>query len=232
MKNIFLLISILLLGLSEKVNAQLEGKRYISGSAGINFSNNNPVNTSASNSFGYNFNLGLGKFRTDTRVSGWMLSNSIGGNSARYFISGAGGQQEFDKSGIKNVAVGVGKFWHFYKHFTDKLGVFGGPEINLGYVNTRDFSLVNNGQELMETKTDKIMLSLGLSAGLYYKFSEKWWVTGSLAFSNPLHVDYSIIKAKTENQDYKDKAGQLTYALSPSFTFPSVGFGLRYFYGR
>lgn len=231
MKNIFFLFIMLLLGGSEMAHAQLEGKRFISGSAGINFNNQNPSSASSSNSYGYNFNINLGKFKTDTHVSGWSLSNSLGGNKARYYTYGNGGSIH-DKSGINNVGFGVGKFWHFYKHFNEKLGVFGGPDISLGYLNTKDFSTVNNNQKLVETQTNKISLSFGLSAGLYYKLSEKWWVSGSLAVSNPLHVSYAFVRSETEIQVHSDKSQQLTYAFSPSFTFPSVGFGLRYFYGR
>lgn len=231
MKNIIFL-SIILLNLAETAHAQLAGKRFISGSAGINFSNQNPSQATSSNNYGYNFNINLGKFKTDTRVSGWTLSNSLGGKKDKYYTYNNGGSISNDRSGINNVGFGLGKFWHFYKHFNDKIGIFGGPTITLGYLHTKDFSTSGNGQTLMEKKTNKISVSFGLNAGLYYKLSEKWWLTGSLAFSDPFNVGYSFINSKSENQSYSGKAKQLTYAFSPVFTFPSVGLGLNYFYGR
>lgn len=232
MKNIFFLFIMLLLGGSEMAHAQLEGKRFISGSAGINFSNQNPSLATSSNNYGYNFNINLGKFKTDTRVSGWSLSNSLGGKKANYYTNNNGESIIIDKSGINNVGFGLGKFWHFYKHFNDKLGIFGGPDINLGYLHAKEFSALSNSHELLETQTSKISLSFGLNAGLYYKLSEKWWVSGSLAFSNPFNVGYAFTKGEVGDQSHGRKTKELTYAFSPSFTFPSVGFGLRYFYGR
>lgn len=232
MKNIFFLIILLLITFSEQALAQFEGKHFISGSAGINFSNSNPPGSSSSNTYGYNFNVDLGTFKTNTRASGWSLSNSLGGKKQQYPLLENNSYTVVDKSGITSVGIKAGRFWQYYKHFNDKIGIYGGPNIGFGYTNATDYNQDSNIQYLIKTKNNSYEISLGLSAGLYYKFSEKWWVTASLAFSDPVSISYTFASTTYSNVSDENKARQLNYSLTPSFTFPSVGFGVRYFYNR
>ena len=229
MKNILLLTIIFITGSVGTLLAQFEGKRFLSGSAGISFANNNPKSQAAVNGYGYNFDISIGKFKTNTTATGWRLSNSLAGGKNLYQTYNEGVSSYYDKSGINDIGVGAGRFWQFYKHFNDKIGIFGGPGIDMTFSKARRYTVSDDSQYLSENKTDKIQLSLGLSAGIYYHFSEKWWVTGSLAFSNPISVDYSFMAHKNLTEDIKTKQNQLNYSFSPNFTFPSVGFGLRYF---
>lgn len=234
MKNIFSLTLILFLSSAEILLAQYQGSRFLSGSAGINFTNNNPQSQTATNDYGYNFDISMGKFKTDKMAVGWRLSNFLGGAKSVYRIYDGNGQsQEFEKSGINSIGVGVGRFWQYYKHFNDKIGIFGGPQVDLSLSNSRSYETGSGSNiNLIQTLTNKIQLSAGLSAGLYYHFTEKWWVTASLAFSNPISVDYSFMSRSVDGTGETFKQKQLNYSFSPNFTFPSVGFGLRYFYNR
>lgn len=233
MKNILFLTIILLTSCTELLFAQFEDKQFLSGSAGINFGSINSKNVNSTNSYGYNFDVSIGRFKTNTKAVGWRLSNSLGGGKNLYTTyDGTGLPKEYDKSGINNISVGVGRFWQFYKHFNDKIGIFGGPGIDLTFSKVHGYEVSSDNRYISENKSDKIQFSVGLSAGLYYRFSEKWWVTGSIAFSNPIALDYSFLSFNNLNDDNKYKSQQLNYSLSPNFTFPSVGFGLRYFYNR
>jgi hypothetical protein len=229
MKNILFLTVTLLFLSGGVVRAQFSGKKFISGSAGITFGSSNPKEASSSNNYGYQFGIALGKFKTDTRASGWNVSSSLGGEKRDYPTYPNGTMTSNERSGINNLQFGLGRFWQFYKHFNDKIGVFAGPDVNLGFAHGTVYSTSSDGRDLTRNKTDKISLGAGLHAGMYYHLSERWWLTGSLAFSNPVSVDYTFINSKrmASNQEYKDK--QLAYRFSPSFSFPSVGLGLRYF---
>ncbi|WP_159471051.1 hypothetical protein [Dyadobacter sp. 3J3] len=232
MKNIFYILIILVLGSSRLAFAQFEGQKFISGSASVSFNNRNPNEAKSTNSYGYDFDISLGKFKTNTVASGWRLNTSLAGSKAIYRTYPDGSAIEHDKSGIKGFGAGIGKFWQFYKHFNDKIGVYAGPNIDLSYNNSDTYSVSSGPSELIKTKANAVNLSAGISAGFYYKFSEKWWVTANIAASSPINVSYSMTKQTSEDSDYYVKQKTLNYGFSPSFTFPSVGFGLRYFYGR
>ena len=230
MKNIFFLTFLFITGSITTLFAQFEGKRFLSGTAGINFRNDNQKNEQSTNGYDYGFEVSIGKFKTNTKATGWRLSNYLAGAKNLYRTYNNGDLTgEYDKSGINDIGVGVGRFWQFYKHFNDKIGIFGGPDVSSTFSKARRYVLSDNGQYLSENKTDKIQLSLGLSAGIYYHFSEKWWVTGSLAFSNPISVEYDFLSTKVSGEILGYKSKQLNYSFSPNFTFPNVGFGLRYF---
>jgi len=232
MKNILFITCLLVLGSTRFSIAQLEGKQFLSGSAGINFNNSNPASLSATHNYSYNFDISLGKFKSETRAVGWRISNSLGGRKMIYNIYNGSQVEQYEHNGISRFGLGLGRFWHFYKHFNAKMGIYGGPEAGLSFLNTKEYSIENNPESLIERHIQKIQLSLGLSAGLYYAFSEKWWVTASLAFANPVSVDYSFNRVRNVMTDEKNKGNDLTYRFSPVFNFPSVGLGLRYFYNR
>jgi hypothetical protein len=232
MKNLFFLMISFFLVCSGNVSAQLKGKQFLSGTAQVLFSNNKADDTKAANGYGYNFAISLGKFKTNTIASGWNLNTSLSGSDQDYIIIRDGVSTPIRKSGINGFGVGVGRFWQFYKHFNEKTGIYAGPDINLGYNHTKDYETISNGMYLSDRTNDQISLSLGVSAGLYYKFSDKWWVTANIAVSSPVHLDYNIARQESPEAGFDNKVKTFDYALNPGFTFPSVGFGLRYFYNR
>lgn len=221
-----------MLGSTETLLAQYIGKKFISGSAGVNFNNSKPEQADVTNSYGYNFDLSIGKFKTNTKAVGWRLSNTISGGKQNYSYYDGNEFVDHKQAGIRNAGVGVGRFWQFYKHFNDQIGIYAGPNIDVGYSYGTEYSTSSDNRNLYYAKDHEISLSAGLSAGIYYHFSRKWWVTASLAFSNPIFVDYSFLTTSNITNDTASKQRVLKYAFSPNFTFPSVGFGLRYFCGR
>lgn len=200
--------------------AQYEGKRFISASAGISFSNQNPEQSSASNTYGYNFNAQLGKFKTQTMARGWNLGTSLGGGKNNFYVNGTASDR-----GITQFGANAGYFWQYYKHFNDKFGVFGGPNLDVSYNYTKTYETSNG---VSEKRTNTFSLPFGVSAGAYYTLSERWWLTGSLGFADLLSVGYSF--GKTENIDRITnlKSSVFNYEFSPTITFPSVSLGIRY----
>lgn len=232
MKNILFLPLILLVSFGEMSFGQISGKQFISGSAGLNFYNAKMQPGTAPNGYGYQFDILLGTFKTETKATGWELSSTVGGGKNVYTIYPNGDARDFAKSGINHLEFGFGRFWQFYKHFNAKTGVFAGPDVNLSYQHGETYSTSSNGLSLLRDRTDKIRVSAGLRAGLYYQFSAKWWLTASLAFSTPVSVDYSFVTNDNVTSGDQNKNQQINYLFSPEFSFPSVGFGLRYFYTR
>jgi hypothetical protein len=225
MKNILLLTVMLLLTGSNRLLAQNEGKRFISGSAGIGAGTFNPKDNEAVNSYSLNIDLELGKFKTNTRASGWLLRSSLlGGKQA---ISTNNGIEHV--SGIQGFSLGGGHFWQFYKHFNTNFGIFGGPDVNLLYSYERKDSNAESG--LNEEKIHNVTASLGLSAGAYYKLNERWWLLGSLAVAQPLRVAYRISEmGQVGVDDSGYTQNHFEYEFSPNITFPSVSLGVRYFF--
>lgn len=223
MKKLTLLILLLQICTATAVMAQLEGRRFLSGGIGLNFDNNNPDMVKATNNFSGNVNIGIGKFKTQTRASGWNLSGYLGGGKT---LRNVNGQDETD-SGITQYGIGAGRFWQFYKHFNDKIGIYAGPNINLSYDYKKEW--LTEQEEINIRKTYATTLSLGVGAGVYYRLSEKWWLDASLGFATPFSVGYTKIDNEYVRSNTTAKANQFNYNLSPSFTFPSVGLGLRYF---
>lgn len=219
----------LILGSSQMVFAQWEGQKFISGTASIMFSNNNSDSQKSTNNYGYNFSVGLGKFKTSTRASGWNLNTSLAGSKQNFSTNMNGIPTNVEKNGIKGFGIAAGRFWQFYKHFNDKVGIYAGPDITARYDNSKEFSYSNNGIALVETKKDAVTLSAGLSAGLYYKLSQKWWITGNIALSDFVSTGYTQYNTKAENENQTARIKAFNYQFSPSFRFPVVGFGVRYF---
>lgn len=228
MKNIYSFIALLLLSSSEILLAQSEGQKFISGTASVNFNNTDPDLQKSSNTYGYNFDIGLGKFKSGTVASGWNLSTSLSGRKQNLTSYDNGVPFDRVKNGINGFGAGVGHFWQFYKHFNDKAGVFAGPEVNARYSNAKTYETTGNGQALIENKTNTVTLSAGLHAGLYYKLSPKWWITGSIALSDFASVNYTDLHSEVDLKAETTRQKTFNYAFSPSFRFPVVGFGLRY----
>ena len=229
MKRI-LYLGILVLCSMSAVQAQYAGQRFLSGSAGINFDSfDNAPDNNATNRYGYNFDLSFGKFKTDTRASGWRLSSFLAGGKADRLLIVNGIPTTEEVKGIDQIGFGVGHFWQFYKHFNEHVGIFGGPSVDLNFSNAKTY---DGNQNLVETKANTFGISLGLSAGAYYKLSEKWWLTASLGFANPVFVSYTLKNSEVLGTSDKGKENVLSYQISPSITFPRVGLGVRYFYNR
>ncbi|TLV01059.1 hypothetical protein [Dyadobacter luticola] len=206
------------------VSAQFTGKRFISGEAAVTFGSSNPDESKATNGYGYGINVNFGKFKTETRASGWNLSTSLQGRKEYYNINNV----ETSVNGIRSVGGGIGHFWHFYKHFNDNFGIFGGPGIALNYVFDRRIEYPQG--TAYEQKNHTVSASLDISAGGYYKLNERWWLLASLGFSQPVGVSFSAGSSTNMNDGVKSINHGLSYGFSPQITFPSVGLGLRYFF--
>jgi hypothetical protein len=224
MKNSITYIILLLIFSGSVAFGQLEGKRFISGSANVGFNNQNPDAGNATNGYSYDVYIGLGKFKTATKTGEWRIFSSLGGGKQQYFFT----NEPVTSKGIKSFSMGTGYFWNFYKHFSDKFGIFGGPGLTLDYGFSKQ--LTNVGSVYYDTKSNRVSFAFQIGAGAYYVLNERWWLTGSLGFSNPVSLAYSFGESTpyTPGTDL-DNSG-FEYRLSPSFNFPSVGLGLRYFF--
>ena len=229
MKNIYYITALLILSASPIVLAQLDGQKFISGTASVNFSNTDSDLQKSSNAYGYNFNVGLGKFKTNTRASGWNLSTSLSGSKQNLTTYTNGNPINKDKNGINGFGLGVGHFWQFYKHFNEKVGIYAGPDINARYNNSKTYEITSDGSALVTNKINSVTLSAGLSAGLYYRLSQKWWITGSIALSDFANINHTNLKSNSEIGEYTAEQKTFNYQFSPSFRFPVVGFGVRCF---
>ncbi|WP_342086994.1 hypothetical protein [Dyadobacter sp. OTU695] len=221
MKKILLLTWLLVAISINATFAQYEGKRFVSATAGINFSNQNPSEFPSTNGYGYNFYAGFGKFRTANRASGWNLSSSLGGGKSIIYNNG----KTDINSGLTGFGVGTGYFWQYYKHFNDKLGIFGGPNINALYDYGKSYGSPNADSE---QRSNNFSLQFGVSAGAYYALNESWWLTASLGFGNLISTTASFAKTKSTTETTRNNT--FDYKLSPTITVPSVGLGLRYFF--
>jgi len=204
--------------------AQLEGKRFISGTVAADFGSYKPEARKSANNYSYTINIGLGKFKTANKTGEWSIFTNLKG-SKQYFIVGT------DSSTVKGIDAfggGTGYTWNFYKHFSDKFGVFGGPGLAVRYAFLKQRQ--TDGLELFEYKSNEITASLELNAGAYYALNERWWLTASLGFSNPVSVAYTFGSTKGKVTGTRYEMSGFKYQLTPSFTFPSVGLGLRYFF--
>lgn len=223
MKKIFISTIVLLFCTAGYIHAQFAGKKFISGAAGVNFFNHNPDLMTSTNGYNYNINVQVGKFTSETRASGWNLNHSLMGGKS--YMPNAAIIETY--KGINNIGFGVGRFWEYYKHFNNKLGVFAGPNVGLNYFYSKGPNSEYNLPNI--TRGHTLELSVGLRAGIYYQLSEKWWITASLGFSNPLSVSYSAFESTPLGTDESSVKNTFNYKFMPVITFPSVGLGFRYF---
>jgi hypothetical protein len=223
MKNILYLAFLLVIGLSQSTQAQYTGQRFLTGTAGINFNNTNPANVQSTARYGYNLSFQKGK----NRASGWSLSSNMTGENSVYEIYRGTEYNRYEKKGIDNVEFSVGRFWQYYKHFSDKFGIYAGPDVSLSYGHSHKYEFL--GQDLQDRHTNTIRATLGLGVGIYYNFSDRWWIQGSLAFSRPVYAEYSFGNARSLELGIRSESNTLSYSITPSFNFPNVGLGLRYF---
>lgn len=224
MKNNITYIILLMTFSVSAAFGQLEGKRFISGSAGVGFNNQNPDAGSASHGYSYDIHLGFGKFKTATKTGEWRIISSLGGGKGNYYIS----NEPVTLKGIHSFSLGTGYYWNFYKHFSDKFGIFGGPGLTLDYGFNKQ--VTNAGTVFYETKSNRVSFSFQIGAGAYYVLSERWWLTGSLGFSNPIYLAYNFGESSPFTPGPNSDNSGFEYKLNPSFNFPSVGLGLRYFF--
>ncbi|KAA6430459.1 hypothetical protein FEM33_26035 [Dyadobacter flavalbus] len=222
MKKIFIFTLMLLFCTAGYIHAQFAGKKFISGAASIDFFNHNPDLTASTNGYNYNISIQAGKFKSETRASGWNLSHSLTGGKTVFNNN----ENVETYKGINSLGFSIGRFWQYYKHFNNKLGVFAGPNIDLGYTFAKGPSSEYN---LPNTQGHTIALTAGLSAGMYYQLSEKWWITASLAFSNPVFVSYSAFESTQQGTDETILTNTFNYKFAPAINFPAVGLGFRYF---
>ena len=223
MKKQILLILLLQTFLATAAMAQLEGRRFLSGGIGVNFTNNNPDLTEATNNYGGNVNIGVGKFTTQNKAVGWNLTGYLGGAKTLRYVNG----QNESQSGISQYGIGVGRFWQFYKHFNEKIGIYAGPNVSANYNYRKE--RIDEQNDVNDKKTHETTLALGVGAGVYYRLSERWWLDASLGFATPFSLGYTKINNDFIGSNTSSTSNQFTYNLSPSFTFPSVRVGLRYF---
>jgi hypothetical protein len=224
MKKIILLFVIAFSFSTEVTLAQLVGKRFISGDMSAGFGNNNPDNSKATHGYNAGINVGLGKFKTETRASGWNLSTSLSGR--REYITLDNTLKA--KDGIRGFGVGAGHFWHFYKHFNEKFGIYGGPGAGLDYLFAK--STIYNQNKPFDTQYHAVSFSVSITAGAYYALSERWWVLGSLGFSQPILLKYTLENAKSLQDNDETITRSFNYGFVPAITFPNVALGLRYFF--
>lgn len=204
--------------------AQLEGKRFVSATAGIDFSRQNDDEYPASAQYGYNFSANLGKFKTATKASGWNLSTSLSGQKDVQYRWGDAESLQ----GITGVGAGLGYFWQHYKHFSDKFGIFGGPQVNVAYAYSKQLESNSNGY--FERKKHTISPQFGISAGAYYALSERWWLTASLGFVDLIYLSYTRENAESLQTGETFSGNSFSYKLTPNLALPSVSLGLRYFF--
>jgi len=223
MKKIFISTIVLLCCTAGYIQAQFAGKKFISGAAAINFFNHNPDLTTSTNGYNYNIIVQAGKFTSETRASGWNFNHTLVGGKP--YTSYTGNTEIY--KGIGNVGFGVGRFWEYYKHFNNKLGVFAGPSINLNYDYTKGPDPQYGFPNISKGHT--IALSVGLKAGMYYQLSEKWWITASLGYSDPVSISYSAVESKQPGSFESLTKNNFNYKFAPVINFPSVGLGFRYF---
>jgi hypothetical protein len=151
------------------------------------------------------------------------LTGYLGGAKTLRYVNG----QNESHSGINQYGIGVGRFWQFYKHFNEKIGIYAGPNLSANYNYRKE--RIDEQNDVNDKKTHETTLALGVGAGVYYRLSERWWLDASLGFATPFSLGYTKINNDFIGSNTSSTSNQFTYNLSPSFTFPSVGLGLRYF---
>jgi len=204
--------------------AQLEGKKFVSATVGLNFNNNNQDDYPTATNYGYNIDASFGKFKTANKASGFNIGTSLYGQKATVYTDGT--REKFE--GITGFGVNTGYFWQRYKHFSDKFGIFGGPHVNVFYSYSK--LLPNQSSDNLLHRQHHISPQFGVSAGAYYALNERWWLTASLGFVNLLYVSYTIDKGEPWRTGNTTKSKTFDYKLSPNLTLPSVSLGLRYFF--
>lgn len=222
MKAIYYFLFLSLLS-STAARAQLDGRKFMSGSISTNFNTTNPESGKSNNSYSYGVSLGLGKFKSSTRAGEWSIFSNLSGSKQHFYVP----NDSLTRSGINGFGIGTGYAWSFYKHFGEKFGIFGGPGITVRYQFAKQIEA--NGEELVEHKSNDVTASLSISAGAYYALNDRWWLTASLAFSNPVYLTYASSQTEIRKTATAYKTSGIQYELTPAFNFPSVSLGLRYF---
>ncbi|QRR01848.1 hypothetical protein [Dyadobacter sandarakinus] len=223
MKNI-LLTSSFLLCICTSLLAQHEGKKFISGIAGVNFQNQHSAQQSSQNTYNISISPELGKFKTNNRAEGFRLNAALSGGKRIFAIVDG---EEVRQNGITGAGGGIGYFWQYYRHFNGKAGIFAGPNVRAqyDYAKTLEF----RGQvDIGEKISRQISLSAGLEAGAYYMLTERWWLLATLGFSTPLSLSYNHDKTELASGNAGTANQAFTYDFKPALQFPSVGLGLRY----
>lgn len=229
-KGIFMVCT--LLSCTSAAIAQYDGRKFASGSAMLSFSNGKLSNDRSVQTYAYSFSVELGKFKTENRASGWLLSHGLGGlkNDQQFFVNGQ--EVEVDAKAIRNYLFGVGRFWQFYKHFGNNTGIFGGPVVSANYSMNRNYDQQGTMDVYLQTQS-QIGITFGVQAGAYYKFAPKWWLTASLAYTQPFYAQYTSTKYEYQTGNLPDdKLNEFKYSFAPVLTLPSVGLGLRFFPGK
>ena len=217
MKKIKYYILLAILTTATVAHAQYAGKKYISGSGNISFQNNNYDHSTSENYSSYGLGIQIGKFITDTKSTAWTFNHNLSVRSYSVYVNAAQNDRITD---IGKFQFAVGRNVNFYKHFTDKLGIFGGPGVNLQY------TLSNNRMAAEKKASHYFSLNLGVSGSMYYRLSDRWWIEASLAYANPISLGYSSTNEYTSGR--WENSRSLEYSLKPQLSLPTVGLGLRY----
>lgn len=222
MKAIYYFVFLSLLSCTV-ARAQLDGRKFVSGSISTNFNAVSPKTGNNTNNYSFGINLGLGKFKSNTRAGEWSIFSNLSGSKQLFYLP----NDSLTRSGINGFGIGTGYAWSFYKHFGEKFGIFGGPGITARYQFAKQIQA--NGEQLADQKSNDITASLNISAGAYYVLNHRWWLTASLAFSNPVNLTYASSQTEIIKTGTTYKTSGVQYELTPAFSFPSVSLGLRYF---
>lgn len=239
MKSTVLKITLIVLGgclTGGSVFGQYAGRKFISGDAGIYFSSFKDDDTDVGlTRGGVSLAASLGRFTADNKAKGFLVKGGVGFD--RYLPDTPSNTfEDSRRNGINDYSFGTGMFWNYYKHFSSRIGIYGGPAVSLGYVYEQRY-MVEFGGDLVRRRNNTVNASLSLTGGAYYQFSPKWWLTISLAYSDPVtgsftHGRNTGYDASSEgfvkrSSDRRDNI--FAYRFTPQLYLPSVGVGLTYF---
>lgn len=233
MKNLIYIPIIILLGMTSRVMAQYNGRHFVSGSGSIGFNTQNYKAIEGAKSRGaIGFDMSVGKFVTEQKVTGWSLRGGLTLQKTTKDVTDSSIWSD-KADGIEGYYAGIGKFWQYYKHVNEHWGFYGGPDIAAS-VNVDNEYHIQGTTEYVHTRTTAFALGFSLKAGAYYKLSEKCWLNASFAFINPVYLSFergsnTEYNGSTHNVLRKSKMDKFNYALSPNLNLPAIGLGLTYF---
>lgn len=230
MKKLFTLLVLIMVG--GQSFSQVVGKKFINGSFNLLAANDRLKNLDwNNNALGLGADIALGTFHTEEHVSGWLVGASISARSDSWSkdVYPWGDQG----NGIGHFSFNGGKFWQFYRHITSHWGLYGQHDVRFDFSNTKQFQN-ETVAEYSRSISQEYRIGFNLSAGTYYRLSDKWWFTASLAMSSPLYLGMTHKKSDYYNSSgeisHTSKNNTLTYQLAPTLRLPSVNLGITYFF--
>jgi hypothetical protein len=229
MKNIILTFTLIIF-LSTIAEAQFqEGEKFISGGFYNGLTNIKKTNEEpAVNSYNHNIGIAFGKFVRNNRAVGWGITHSLITQKFR--------QLDIVPNPLNELSFGIERFAEYYKPLNDKFALYLRPSGNLGYSLKNSYQ-ADNDEVYYEKQANSIVLGLSLSAGISWRISPKWAITGGFAFTNPINVSYGFENSEFYRQknsaggNLETKGSAFKYAFSPDLSSGSIGLGFRYFCG-